>query len=75
MQPGRSNEETKIDEEKKTDEERAQKYQKILAEMDRRDDMEELAIEEILDMKEGISRKPIPAITYPLKGEQYYIDP
>ena len=72
MQQGGSNEE------KKTDEKWAQRNRKIIEEIDRRDEealMEELAIEEILDLEYGISRKPIPAITCPLTGEQYYIDP
>ena len=60
-------------EEQKTDKERAQRNQKIIEEIDRRDEkalMEELAIEEILDLEDGISRKPIPAIMCPLTGEQ-----
>ena len=72
MQQGESNEE------RKTDEERAHRNRKIIKEIDRRDEealMEELAIEEILDLEEGISRKPIPARMCPLTGEQYYIDP
>ena len=51
---GESNEETKIEEEKKTDGERARKNQKIFKEIDRRDNealMEELAVDEILDMR------------------------
>ena len=56
----------------------AERTIKIFEEINRRDNealMEDLAIEEILDMEDGISRKPIPAITCPLTAEQYYIDP
>ena len=52
------------DEEEITDKEQTQRNQKIIEEIDRRDKealMEELAIEEILDLEDGISRKPIPA--------------
>ena len=68
----------KTEEEKRTDEEQAWKNLKIIEEIDKRDEealMEELVIEEVLDLEQGISRDLIPAITCPLTGEQYYIDP
>ena len=60
--------------------EEEKKKQDMYKELDRRDEeslMKEMAIEPILDMEDGISRKPIPlrGLTCPLTGEQLYIDP
>ena len=67
------------EEETSNDVEKEKKKQDMCKEIDSRDEeilMKEL-VEQILEMEDGISRKPIPltGLTCPLTGEQYYIDP
>ena len=79
-----STEERETEEEKSTSESTGEdsdkKNQRIYEEIDRRDEeilMKDLAIEQILDMEDGMLRTPIPlsGLTCSLTGEQYNIDP
>ena len=78
--PTRRRAQRETEEETSTNEEQEKKKQEMYKKIDRRDEeilMKELAIEQILDMEDGMSSKPIPltGLTCPLTGEQYYIDP